>query len=39
MEEYAQLGVTLVELMPTGPDPVAWLSQLGEQILPTLRDL
>jgi F420-dependent oxidoreductase-like protein len=39
MEEYAQLGVTLVELMPTGPDPAAWVSQLGEQILPTLRDL
>jgi hypothetical protein len=39
MEEYAQLGVTLVELMPTGPDPVAWVSQLGEQIVPTLRDL
>jgi F420-dependent oxidoreductase-like protein len=39
MEEYAKLGVTLVELMPTGPDPVAWVSQLGEQIVPTLRDL
>jgi F420-dependent oxidoreductase-like protein len=39
MEEYAKLGVTLVELMPTGPDPVAWVAQLGEQIVPTLRDL
>ena len=39
MEEYAKLGVTLVELMPTGPDPAAWVSQLGEQIVPTLRDL
>jgi F420-dependent oxidoreductase-like protein len=39
MEQYAKLGVTLVELMPTGPDPVAWVAQLGEQIVPTLRDL
>ena len=39
MEEYAKLGVTLVELMVAGPDPVAWVSRLGEQIVPTLRDL
>jgi F420-dependent oxidoreductase-like protein len=39
MEEYAKLGVTLVELMPTGPDPAAWVSRLGEEIVPTLRDL
>jgi F420-dependent oxidoreductase-like protein len=39
MEQYAKLGVTLVELMPTGPDPEAWVSRLGEEIVPTLRDL
>jgi F420-dependent oxidoreductase-like protein len=39
MAEYAKLGVTLVELMPTGPAPAAWVSQLGEQIVPALRDL
>jgi F420-dependent oxidoreductase-like protein len=39
MEAYAKLGVTLVELMPTGPDPAAWVSELGEQIVPTLRGL
>jgi F420-dependent oxidoreductase-like protein len=39
MEQYANLGVTLVELMPTGPDPEAWVSRLGEEIVPTLRDL
>jgi hypothetical protein len=25
--------------MPTGPDPEAWVSRLGEEIVPTLRDL
>jgi F420-dependent oxidoreductase-like protein len=39
MEEYATLGVTLVEVMPPGPDPAAWVARLGEQIVPTLRDL
>jgi F420-dependent oxidoreductase-like protein len=39
MEQYAALGVTLVEVMPTDPDPVAWVARLGERIVPTLRDL
>ena len=39
MEEYAKLGVTLVELMPTGPDPAAWVARLGERIAPPLKDL
>jgi len=39
MEEYAKLGVTLVELMPTDPDPAAWVARLGERIAPALRDL
>jgi F420-dependent oxidoreductase-like protein len=39
MEEYATLGVTLVEVMPMKPDPVAWATQLGEQVVPRLRTI
>ena len=38
MEEYARLGVTLVEVMPAVPDPAAWVARLAERIIPTLRD-
>jgi F420-dependent oxidoreductase-like protein len=36
MEEYAALGIELVELMPPGPDPVAWVTELGERVVPKL---
>jgi hypothetical protein len=36
MEEYARLGVELVELMPMGPDPAAWVTQVGERVVPRL---
>lgn len=39
MEEYATLGITLVEVMPLSPEPAAWVTQLGERVVPTLRDL
>jgi F420-dependent oxidoreductase-like protein len=39
MEEYAQLGITLVEVMPLVPDPAAWVAELGERVVPKLRDL
>jgi F420-dependent oxidoreductase-like protein len=39
MEEYAKLGITLVEVMPLSPEPAAWVTQLGERVIPTLRDL
>ena len=39
MEEYARLGITLVEVMPPGPDPAAWVARLGEQVVPTLGEL
>jgi F420-dependent oxidoreductase-like protein len=39
MEEYATLGITLVEVMPLVPDPAAWASQLGELVVPRLRDI
>ena len=39
MEEYAKLGVELVEVMPLSPDPVGWVQQVTEQVVPRLRDL
>ena len=39
MEEYAQLGIDLVELAPRGPDPLALVTELGEQIVPRLAQL
>jgi F420-dependent oxidoreductase-like protein len=39
MEEYARLGIELAEVVPTGPDPVAFVSELGERVVPRLADL
>ena len=36
MEEYARLGVTLVEITPRVPDPVTMVRELGEQVVPRL---
>jgi F420-dependent oxidoreductase-like protein len=38
MAEYAQMGVTMVEVMPMVPDPVAWVTQLGD-LVPRLQQL
>ena len=38
MAGYARLGVTLVDLMPTG-DPVAFVERVGSDIIPRLADL
>ena len=39
MDEYARLGVELAEVVPIGPDPVAFVSELGERVVPRLADL
>jgi F420-dependent oxidoreductase-like protein len=39
MDEYAKLGIQLVEVSPVGPDPVAWVTQVTGRVLPALRDL
>ncbi len=39
MDEYAKLGIELVELMPVGPDPVAWVSELGDRVVPKLAEV
>lgn len=38
MAEYAQLGVSTVELMPIG-DPIAFTTEVGAHIIPALADL
>jgi F420-dependent oxidoreductase-like protein len=39
MEEYARLGIDLVEIMPIGPDPAAMVARLGDKVVPRLADL
>ena len=39
MEGYAKLGVSLVEVMPTGPDPAAFATELGEKVVPKLKEV
>jgi F420-dependent oxidoreductase-like protein len=39
MEQYARMGVELVELVPRGEDPVAVITQIGERVVPRLADL
>ena len=39
MEEYARLGVELVEVVPRGPDPVGFVSELAEKVVPRLAGL
>jgi F420-dependent oxidoreductase-like protein len=39
MEEYAGLGIDEVGVMPMGPDPVAWVTRLGEEIAPRLAGI
>ncbi|HMD46802.1 MAG TPA: LLM class F420-dependent oxidoreductase [Acidimicrobiales bacterium] len=38
MAEYAGLGVSVVDVVPTG-DPVAFATEVGERLVPTLADL
>lgn len=39
MEQYAAMDVDLVEIMPPGPDPVAQVAGLCEQVVPRLAAL
>jgi F420-dependent oxidoreductase-like protein len=39
MEQYAKLGIDLVELIPAGPDPLGWVTRLGEETVPRLAEL
>jgi F420-dependent oxidoreductase-like protein len=39
MDEYAQLGIQLVEIVPLVPDPVAFVAEIGEKVIPRLAEL
>lgn len=39
MEEYAAIGITLVELAPQGPDPEGYVARLGEGVIGRLGEL
>jgi F420-dependent oxidoreductase-like protein len=39
MEAYARLGIDHVQVIPMGPDPVAYVSALGETVIPRLADI
>jgi F420-dependent oxidoreductase-like protein len=39
MEEYAQLGIDLVEIRDVVPDPVAAITELGNTVIPRLREI
>jgi hypothetical protein len=39
MEEYAALGVDLVELAPAMPDPVGYVTMLGDKIVGPLSEI
>ena len=39
MEEFAGEGIELVTLQPSGPDPVAWTTEVLDSVAPVVRDL
>jgi F420-dependent oxidoreductase-like protein len=39
MEAYAALGIDLVEVMPLVEDPAAWVSELGDKVIPRLAEI
>ena len=39
MEEYAALGIQMVDVMPLVEDPVAFVSRLGDEVVPRLAEL
>lgn len=39
MAGFAAVGVEEVRIMPTGDDPVGWISRFGENVVPGLREL
>lgn len=39
MAAYSDLGISLVTLMPTGDDPVAWTTDLVQRVVPRLASL
>ena len=39
MEQYAALGIDMVDVMPLVDDPVSYVTRLGEEVVPRLAEL
>ncbi len=39
MEPYAALGISMITVMPSGDDPVAWTTSMCEDVVPRLAEL
>ena len=39
MEQYAALGIDMVDVMPLVEDPVSYVTRLGEEVVPRLAEL
>jgi F420-dependent oxidoreductase-like protein len=39
MELYAKLGVAMVEVVPSGPDPAGWVAEVAEKVVPRLKEI
>jgi hypothetical protein len=39
MERYAALGVSLIEIVPMGDDPIAFVERLATDIIPRLSSI
>ena len=39
MEDYAALGIQMVDVMPLAEDPVAYVTRLGEEVVPRLAQI
>ncbi|WP_155056748.1 LLM class F420-dependent oxidoreductase [Streptomyces blattellae] len=39
MAPYADLGISMVIVVPTGPDPVAWTTEVCERVVPRIAEL
>ena len=39
MEAYAALGIDMACVMPMTPDPVAFVTTVGEQVIPRLNQI
>jgi F420-dependent oxidoreductase-like protein len=39
MEPFAALGISMITMMPSGDDPVAWTTSVCERVVPALAEL
>jgi F420-dependent oxidoreductase-like protein len=39
MQQYAALGIQMVDVMPLAEDPIAYVTRLGEEVVPRLAEI